>query len=246
MAGYIWSRSFFFLVSLCIFFTGCSGYGHKVAPISLPENSPNSVQAGGALMTANAFVDPKRAKEYFGFDIRGAGVMPVQVVIDNKGASTITIDPSQTFLIDAKGQAWPLLSQKEAYRRIEEKVKVGEIAKGTGKPALLAGSAGALLGFAIGIVSGHDVGKNVARGAAIGATAGALTGGAKTAAEIGDEISSDIEEKSLRNMPVPPNTLAHGFLFFPGAGEAESAVRLRLGLDIDGRHNTVVIPLQLR
>ncbi len=235
--------AFSLLVALALALAGCSSYGHKVAPLILPEQSRNAVSAGRALITARAFLDRKEAERYFGFDIRKAGLLPVQVVIDNRDDRPVSIDPAQTFLIDGQGQAWPVLGEKEAYRRIEETVKLGEISKGAARPALVAGAAGALIGFAVGIVSGHDVGENIARGAAIGATAGAVTGGAKAGAEVGERIGSDLQDRSLRNVPVEPHTLAHGFLFFPGKGEADGAVRLRLGLSIGDSRQIVDISL---
>ena len=170
----------------------------------------------------------------------------MQVVIENRGPHILAIDPTQTFLIDSKGRAWPLLSEEEAYRRIKGHVELGEMAKRSGKPALVAGAAGALIGFAVGIVSGHDVGKNLARGAAIGATAGALAGGASGGAEVGDRIRSDLRDRSLKNRTIEPGSLAHGFLFFPGKHEAPDGVSLRLALLVDGKRRVVNIPLGRR
>ncbi|MEZ4485522.1 MAG: hypothetical protein R2864_13355 [Syntrophotaleaceae bacterium] len=57
----------------------------------------------GAQVAAQSYADSAAAKQAFGFDIRAAGLLPVQVVIDNGGASALNMVPEQTFLIDADG-----------------------------------------------------------------------------------------------------------------------------------------------
>lgn len=152
----------------------CSTYKEQVQPVTIPEYQPQKVEILGAYITAEAYVNKDAAEKHFGFDIRGAGILPVQVVIHNKGKHTLIIDSSQTLLIDDKGQGWPLLNFDQVYSRIKDKVDIGETAKGAVKPSILGAAAGAIVGAAIAIVSNENVGEGAGKGAAVGAAAGAL------------------------------------------------------------------------
>ncbi|MDH3567268.1 MAG: hypothetical protein OEM61_07910 [Desulfobacteraceae bacterium] len=70
------------------------------------------VNIEGSQIAAKAFVDAKETQEAFGFDILGAGMLPVQVVFDNQGTHPLEVIDHQTFLEDAKGNLWPILSNK--------------------------------------------------------------------------------------------------------------------------------------
>jgi len=211
---------------------GCARYGHRVSPVLLPGAQPEHVAVNGVEMLAVAFPDAKTAEDRFGFDVRGSGLLPVQLVIDNQGTQKVSINSGQTFLIDQSGQAWPLLSAEEAYQRVKGHVEMGETAKGIVKPAVLLGAAGALAGFAVGIISGQDIGESVGKGAVLGGTVGALAGGTAAYATAPEEIRTDLAQRTLRNRSVEPGQLAYGFLFFPGRKEAVSAQQLRLAITI--------------
>lgn len=219
------------LLSLFVF-AGCASYGHRVSPVPLPGAQPEHVTVDGVEMLAVAFPDAKTAEDRFGFDVRGSGLLPVQLVIDNQGTQKMSINSGQTFLIDQSGQAWPILSAEEAYQRVKGHVEMGETAKGTVKPAVLLGAAGALAGFAVGILTGEDIGGSVGKGAVLGGTVGALAGGTAAYATAPEKIRTDLAQRTLRNRPVEPGQLAHGFLFFPGRKEATSAQQLRLAIAI--------------
>jgi hypothetical protein len=219
------------LLSLFVI-AGCARYGHRVSPVPLPGTQPEHVAVNGVEMLAVAFLDKKTAEERFGFDVRGAGLLPVQLVIDNGSTQNVTIDSGQTFLIDKIGQAWPLLPAEEAYQRVKGHVEMGETAKGTVKPAVLLGAAGALAGFAVGILTGEDIGESIGKGAVLGGTAGALAGGTAAYATAPERIRTDLEQRTLRNRPVEPGQLAYGFLFFPGRKEVTSVQQLRLAVTV--------------
>jgi len=232
------------LILMTFLIASCATYGNNVAPVPLPSYQPGHVTVDKVDLIARVYLNPKIAQKRFGFDIRGAGLVPVQVVIDNQSKKDVEIDPSQTFLIDNQGQAWPLLSAQEAYNRIKNHVQMGQTAISTVKPAALLGAAGALVGFAIGVVSGHNVGESVAKGAVIGATAGALGGGASGYATVEGEIKHSLTSKSLQNKAIKPGELAHGFLFFPGKKEElKSAKALRLAIKIGNQEKIVNLPL---
>jgi len=225
---------------------GCgTGYQAKPSPFRAPSSHENSVEVGGATIAAYGYADAQEAKETFGFDIRGAGMLPVQIIFDNQGPHSLKIIPQQTFLQDEKGNLWPVLEDQMAYDRATRYAKTKQVFKEGTYIGFLGATAGAIIGAAVGIVAGQGVGSALGKGAALGAAAGATLGGAK--GYVSDQapraIINDLNQKSLENRPIKPNSLAFGFIFFPG--EAPSAKRLRLQLsEVDtGKVYLIQFPL---
>ncbi len=217
-------------------------YNNRVAPIRLPEAAANMVEVNGLKMTATAFVNHEAAEKAFGFDIRKAGLLPIQVTFENDGSSRVKVKAKQTFLVDDNHNAWPVMDSRETYARTKKFVDIGETVKGSAKPSLLMGAAGAVAGLAIGIVSGENIGEMMGKGAAIGAAAGAISGGADAYARTGRRIRDDLARKTLKNDDIMPGQIAYGVLFFPGfpKDEAASAKELRLSLDFGYSSSRVV------
>jgi hypothetical protein len=223
-------RVLFVLLAITTLAAGCSSYKQQVVPFKMPSAYPNAIEIAGATIAAKAYDDNQEAQKAFGFDIRGAGVFPVQVIFDNKGPHPLEIAPDQTFLVDEQGNLWPVLESGLVYNRVAKKTEMGKVLPEAGKGGFLGGAAGAILGAAIGIVSGSNVGSAAGKGAAIGAAAGATIGGAKG---MGDrepqvQIREDLERRSLESRPVNPYEIAHGFIFFPGESGQSRELRLRL------------------
>jgi hypothetical protein len=223
-----------------ILLTACAKtYKLKPVPFKAPTAYPNATEVAGTVVGAEAYVDPQATKKAFGFDIRGAGMLPVQVVFDNQGVHPLEIDVAQTFLEDAEGNLWPILNREIAYERATKYSQTEQIFKESAYGTFLGAAAGAIIGAAVGIVSGGNVGEAAGKGAAVGAAAGATLGGVKgyTSDDARKAIVNDLTGKSLENKPIEPKTLAYGFLFFPG--EARTAKQLRLRLveaDTEGAH----------
>jgi len=219
------------LLLTLIFTASCAtAYKAKPLPFKAPSSYQNAIEVSGAVVAAQAFADPKKTEEAFGFDIRGAGMLPVQVVFDNQGPHSLKIVAEQTFLEDGVGNLWPILADKIAYERATKYAQTKEIFKEGAYSGFLGATAGAIIGAAVGIVTGQGIGSAIGKGAAVGAAAGATFGGAKGLAsdDARREIINDLNRKSLENKAVNPRNLAHGFIFFPG--EAPSAKQLRLQL----------------
>jgi hypothetical protein len=208
----------------------CTFYESREVAFRPPDQIANVQQVGGARVAAEQYADKAAAKGAFGFDIRGAGLLPVQVIFDNRGPQRFEIVPEQTFLVDSAGGYWNLLDRKTAYQRVESSSEYGSIVKGGAEKGMWGAAAGALAGAAIGILSGNNVGEAVGKGAAVGAAGGAILGGAQAgnSDEAGRMIARDLANKDLENRIVEPGNLNRGFLFFPG--EAPSAGQLRLQL----------------
>lgn len=223
-------------------FAGCSAYKQQVVPFKMPSAYPNATDVAGATIAAKAYDDGQEAQNAFGFDIRGAGVFPVQVVFDNRGPHPIEIAPDQTFLIDEQGNMWPVLDSGLVYNRVAKKTEMGKVLPEAGKGSLWGGAAGAILGAAIGIVTGTNVGSAAGKGAAAGAAVGATVGGVKGATDRDPQaqIREDLERRSLESRPVRPYEIAHGFIFFPGESGRSRELRIRLR-EMDTKQSHAVI-----
>ena len=220
---------------------------YKAKPLSfkLPNTYPNATKAAGATVAAKAYVDAQEAGEAFGFDVRGAGMLPVQVVIDNQGPHFLEINGPQSFLEDNEGNLWPVLSSNIAYERATKYAQTKQIFKEGAYSGFLGAAAGAVIGAAVGIVTGENVAGSAGKGAAVGAAAGATLGGAKGygSNDARRTVIDDLHQKSLQAKAIEPKSLAFGFLFFPG--EARSAKQLRLQVLEDDTGAAHVLMLDL-
>lgn len=231
------------LVTAVMVMLACSTYQMRFPPVPLPAQMGNSINLQGTQMAARAYVDADEAEKAFGFDIRGAGLMPVSFAVDNRSRNVVRINPQQTFLIDQKGMAWPLLTSDQAQARVADSVKLGETLKSGALSALMGASTGAITGFAIGLVLQDGFGPMLNK-AGVGAGAGALLNG-PDAHDLELRIRKDLANRSLRSQRVQPGDLAQGYLFFPGQDEAEGATSLRLGLELDGYPEIATLPLAM-
>jgi len=217
-------------LAIAALLASCTPYTSQKVSFRPPSDYENVQTTAGAKVAAESYADESRAEESFGFNIRKAGLLPVQVIINNSGEQTLQVVPGQTFLVDREGNYWSLLDKKEAYTRLQKSDEFARLARGSGKGAVLGGIGGAIVGSAIGILTGENIGQAAGKGAAVGGAGGAVIGGAKTYDNKEPErrIARDIEEKELENKKIEPGILGRGFLFFPG--EAPSGGRLRLQL----------------
>lgn len=213
------------------FLTGCTTtYKSAPVPFKSPSMLDNSVKIDGAEIGAKAYDDKQEARQAFGFDVIGAGMLPVQVVFDNRSRHTFEINGQQSFLEDKNGKLWPVLSREMAYERASRHTQTDQmLSKGT-SAGLMGAAAGALVGAAIGIVTGEGVGAAAGKGAAIGGTVGIISGGVDgyQNQDAHRAISKDLRAKSLQNKTILPNTIACGILFYPA--EAALAKNLQLYL----------------
>ncbi len=216
---------------------GCSRYQRKPLSFRMPSEYANHRELEGALLAAEAVSDRRRAREAFGFDIIGAGVLPVQVVISNESASELRIVPEQTFLRESKGEMWAILPTDLARERIESKTAWGELGARSGRGAVLGGLGGAIVGAAVGVVTGDSVTSAAGTGLVVGGAGGTVIGGADalTDQQVGRRIARDLRDASLQNKAVAPGELGHGVLFFPAEATGELRLKLRVFQTDTGR-----------
>jgi hypothetical protein len=228
-----------------LFAIGCTHYKRQVPSFKMPEGYSNVQEVSMAKIGAYSYKDSAEAKKAFGFDIVRVGLLPIQVVFDNKGSHTLEINPSQTFLIDKDKNVWPILDSELAYERLIEKTEMAEVASGTVKPGILGAAAGTVLGAAVGVITGENVAEYAGKGAAVGAAVGITYGGSKevTTKTAEEKIAEDLQNKKLQNKKINPKEISHGFIFFPGEAKSVKELRLQLKEVETGITHTINFPL---
>jgi hypothetical protein len=204
----------------------------------------NSVEVAGLTIGAEAFADQASARQAFGFDIKRAGLLPVQVVMDNRDGGTFEIIGDQTFLVDNNNRYWNLIPNYEAVDRVTEATQSGAILAGAGKGAGWGAAGGAVLGAAFGILAGENVLETAGKGAAIGAAGGAVSGGVQGGTDTTRRrtISGDIRDKGLEGKRIPSQSLVNGFLFFPAEAMSAQELRLQIRNIQSGKVYSVYLP----
>ena len=220
-------------------------YERQVVPFKMPSTLPNATEVADATIAARSFDGKEEAAAAFGFDVRGAGILPVQVIFDNRGAHSLEIVPGQTFLVDETNEVWPILDQNQAYDRLTKKTELGQVVPEGAKYGTLGGVAGGIIGAAIGIVTGQNVGEAAGKGAVIGGVAGMTVGGAKGMdnEDVQIQIREDLRNRSLERRAIKPHELAHGFIFFPGEAQKKGK---ELRLQLRATDTGVLYPLILK
>jgi hypothetical protein len=234
---------------LMLALSGCTGYKSQYVSFKPPQGYTNSREVAGVALGGEAYADKKVAKEAFGFDIKGAGLLPVMLVLDNKSGRNLEIVQGQTFLVDEGGNYWPVIPNHVAFTRLEESTQLSSFfGSGAGKGALLGAAAGGILATALGIVSGKSVGEALGKGVALGAAGGAVIGGVSQGASPEREyrISDDLRDKGLEGRVIPDQHLANGFLFFPGEAATAKELRLQWRERETGQLQSTVLPLESR
>lgn len=226
--------------------SGCTAYKSQYVPFRAPDAYANYTVVAGVSLGGEAYADPEMAQSAFGFDIRGAGLLPVQVVIDNKSGLSLQVMPAETFLVDDTGAYWNVVATNIAIARLEQSTQLAAIGEGAVKGGLLGAAGGALIGTAVGLASGQNVGTAAGAGAAIGGASGAVIGGAQggTSSERVQTIIEDIRAKGLEGKVIPIDSLTSGFLFFPSEAPSANQLRLQYQEQETGMIQTVILNLK--
>lgn len=233
---------------LVLFFalSGCTGYQSQYVPFRPPARYANHQELHGVTLGGEAYAYKREAKKAFGFDIRGAGLLPVQLVLDNNSGQTLEIVESQSFLVDDAGSYWPMVPNNVAFDRLEQSTQFASFfGKGAGKGAVIGAAAGGILATALGIVSGKSLAAYLGKGAAVGGAGGAVLGGTSEggSAERQARITQDLREKGLEGKAIPDQHLANGFIFFPGEAPSAKELRLQWRERESGQLRRVTLPL---
>jgi hypothetical protein len=225
------------------FVQGCSPkYEYRAIPVRSLDSYQGKVSGQGVVAGAVAYYDSKQLDQLFGFDLKKAGVVPVQVHLRNTGSRPLIVEPGST-IVDQAGNTWDVLPSTVVFDRID-KYTSGSLSMGEGaKRTALWGLAGAVVGAAVGVVSGTNVGEAVGKGAAAGAAAGASSAimGLGDKDDTSGQVVRDFSSRSIDQTTIAPGDEAHGFLYFPA--ESKQPRTLNLKVSEGGAHQTLQLAL---
>jgi hypothetical protein len=206
-------------------------YEFKPIPVRPLEGYQNRAELPEGAVGALAFWDSSRLKSVFGFDLKKAGIIPVQLRIENRSADTPLV-VVEALVTGEDGQSWEVLPSNVVFERVDKYTGGGLSGEQGVRRTLLWGLAGGLVGAAVGAVTGVNVGEAAGKGAAIGGALGAATSIMSPAMADSDETAMDIQRdfsgRSLDHATIPAGRTANGLLYFPA--ECGRPVHLALTL----------------
>ena len=231
-------------MSLTVAVTACAPrYEFRPIPVRPIAGYANRTSIPEGQVGAVAYSQSSQLKAIFGFDLKKAGVLPVQARIDNDSANA-TLVLVEALVTGRDGQSWEPLPSSVVYDRLDRYTGGGLSGEQGVRRTLLWGLAGGIVGAAVGVVSGSNVGAAAGKGAAIGGAMGAASAIISPSVDENDSMMSiqrDFSGRSLDHASVPPQASANGLLYFPA--ECQDPIRLSLTIRSGSETRQVELPL---
>jgi len=202
------------LTFLLVFVFSCaSPLKTDTVSFGLPSTQKNYQEIEGLQIAIIPVDSVKKLDEIFGTDLKDAEVLPLQLVVENKGNKEFEINNQQIFGITQDQQ----LTVAYSLNKAAEHVRKSSIGTTAVTHAVAGAVAGAAVGAAIGAAAGSAAG-DTSSGAATGAAVGGAVGGtAGASAGLSDSITIKFK-KELANLEfgdrvVFPGDIQQGFVY---------------------------------
>ena len=191
----------------------------------------------GVHIGAELSEDPKQMEAIFGTDLHAAGILPLQLIIENKGTQTIEIVAGQTCLIDDDNRYWRPLSNQAAADRLERAEHVAAAAPGkTARPAKMSEI---IMEMAATLISRQSVQAPLIKQEL---PAGAIT--QESGKQPAVEKTEKGREKGVDGRILTAGSLLRGYLYFPADINLARELRVQVKSRDDGRLQTFNLKLK--
>jgi hypothetical protein len=235
-------KKIFCLLMIAAHISACANYSSHTVSFRPPNEYRNFVNSYGLMVGAESFVDKKDTEKAFGFDARAAGILPVQVIIDNRSGQSVEVISGQTFLIDNSNRYWKMLANRETVDRVKKSADTGTVSTSASKGPSWNVAAASFMGLAIEIVSAKDINAAAAKdGGPGGAVGNAVKAGDDKQRE--SKIAEDTRSKGVEGKVMAAGSRAHGFIYFPGEISSISELRMQIKYRDSGRIQTLNLKL---
>lgn len=210
-------KNYILIISLCLtFLIGSCAAPMRVGTVSFapPSSFPNYKTIEGLDIVVVPIDTKDKSREIFGTDLKTANVLPIHLIVQNRGTKEFEINHTQIFGVTADGQFTMAYNLNKAAERIRE--------SSIGTTAVIGTVAGAVLGAAIGAGIGAGIGRaagdsstGAQTGAIIGGTTGATTGfGAGLSNSFTIEFKKQLAALAFEDRVVFPGDIQQGFIYF--------------------------------
>jgi outer membrane lipoprotein SlyB len=231
------------IVLLALLLGGCAApLRTSVAPFRAPESFPNAKKVGELTIAVDALDTAEKSARVFGTDLAAADILPVHLIVSNKGAQEFEIDSAQIFGI-AGGEYYPAFNLTQAAERVRGSSIGTTVAAQAAVGAIATAAAGAAVGAGIGHAAG-DSGRGAAAGAAIGAGTGGLAGAAAGASDrYTNRFRYELAVQDFGARNIYPGDMHRGFIYFQR--QPYSTIRIKVTNVSERRVEVIEIPVEV-
>lgn len=127
-------------LTITVALSACASFNPSSAPIPLAGSMPHRVEVVNAVVCADPYTQPERVKAIFDGDLNAAGVLPIQVFVENQGQKRLLVRPSDMVLELPDGRQNQPASAFAAAAKMESSGKVIAASIGLGIIGYLASS----------------------------------------------------------------------------------------------------------
>jgi hypothetical protein len=135
---WVMKHSCIVFLAMTVALSACASYNPSSAPIPLAGSMPHRAEVVDAVVGADPYTQPERVKTIFDGDLNAAGVLPIQVFVENKGQKRLLVRPSDMILELPDGRLNQPASASAAAAKMESSGKVAAATIGFGLLGYLA------------------------------------------------------------------------------------------------------------
>lgn len=196
---------------------GCATMEVKPTAFRAPTQYQNHYEHSGFTIAFLPILNEEESRKSFNVDFGRTDVIPVRVIVQNRGNREIMIDAKQVFGTTSEGDFYQSYDLDQSTRIIRR----SEIGKGMATGAAVGALAGAAIGAGVGAAVGHASGgsghasRGAESGAIIGGTAGAVGGVTAGADAIDQQVRREMRRADWGTQVIYPGEMKTGFIFFP-------------------------------
>lgn len=208
-----------------------------------PNSYSNYKTIDGLDIAINPITSKSRLKEFFGTDLKEAGILPVQLIVENKGGNEIEINYRQVFAI-SNDNTYRVAQTLSTTAKNARKSSIGQTAAtGAVTGALVGTAVGAGIGAGVG--SAYDeIGEGAKSGAIVGGTTGAATGmGQGLSDSITMKFKKQLAKHAFGDRVIYPGDIRQGFIYFRWIPYKK--IRIKLFNITENKNKEIFMPVNI-
>lgn len=229
-------------IVLLLFFVAACAKPLQVedATFKPPEAYSGHERVDGLVVAINPIYSKTELENKFGTDLTKANILPVQLVVSNKGNKEVEINHKQIFAVSGDG-TYRVAHTLDTTAQNVRKSSIGQTAAtGAVAGAMVGTAVGAGIGAGVGSAT-NDAGQGAQVGAIIGGTSGAATGlGHGLSDSITLEFKKQLAKHAFEDRVIYPGDIHQGYIYF--RMKQYQKLRMKVFNITDNTHSEVFLP----